>query len=153
MAWVKTVRRTDDPWDPALYDIVLPMNKTIGTEARRQIEEWVEQEDHVAMRWMGGMFELFRQNNRMTRPGEYLRKQGGYSSVEEMLVKKYGKPEYVYDYDRWQAEVRRWCPLRRTLPQRPSARPADDTADDLGRSNGGIVDGAVQSGRPPHQGV
>lgn len=86
------------------------------TWSRQQVEKWVDQEDHVVMRWAGGMFELFRQNNRMTKPGEYLLKltnrdlpeQQRYSSVEDMLSRKYNQPEYMMDYDRWQTELRQW---------------------------------------------
>ncbi len=38
-AWTKTLFSQADPWDPALYDMVLPMGKTIPRKALALIEE------------------------------------------------------------------------------------------------------------------
>lgn len=83
---------------------------------RQQIEKWVDYGSAVEARFAGGMFELFRQRNRMENPGEYLRKMHNESlgdheklkTVEDLLIKKYNQPEYMMDYDRWQGELRRW---------------------------------------------
>jgi CheY-like chemotaxis protein len=39
--WMKTTCQTDDPWDPAFYDIVIPVDKTTVEEAAELIVEHV----------------------------------------------------------------------------------------------------------------
>jgi len=38
-AWVSTLFRTKDPWDPSLYDIVIPTDKTASEESVQLIED------------------------------------------------------------------------------------------------------------------
>lgn len=39
--WVKHLRNVDDPWSPALYDMIIPMDKTSADGAATLIEEYI----------------------------------------------------------------------------------------------------------------
>jgi two-component system, OmpR family, response regulator CpxR len=42
--WVSTLHGVDDPWDPSLYDIIIPMAKTSAGEAASLIEDYLKKD-------------------------------------------------------------------------------------------------------------